>query len=390
MQWSVGKIDRVAAVTMSGVVAVAGLLFFNVPEGDPAPQSSTISPLEGDEGTVHSEPYAEPTPSATDEPTDSPAEKSGKKQDRPRPTEPGKVSIQDVPSSGTGVEIVMPGDNHGAVEPTTVDIVVSSFNVLGTSHTRNGARGFAPGATRAQWAAQLITSHDVDIVGLQELQQDQMRVITGALDGEYAIFPGPSMSWREAENSIMWRMDEWYPVQSSTIAIPYFRGSIRQMPYMRLRNRDSGADIWVANFHNPATTKQWGDNSRWRAEARRRQIELANKLYNETGLPVIFTGDMNERAEYYCPVAAATALEASNGGSGDGGSCQPPAPTLIDWVFGTPEIQWLSSVADRGELVRRTTDHPMIVATGRLSMVDAEAVEEALDGLERMEDSEAE
>ena len=389
MQWSVGKIDRVAAATMAGVVGVAGLLFLTVPGGDQTPQSSTIAPLEGDEGTVHSEPYGEATPS----PTDKPAKKEKAKPEKekpPRPTEPGKVTIQQVPSSGSGVEIVMPGDNYGAVEPTTVDIVVSSFNVLGTSHTRNGARGFAPGATRAQWAAQLIASHDVDIVGLQELQQDQMRVITGALDGEYAIFPGPSMSWREAENSIMWRMDEWYPVQSSTIAIPYFRGATRQMPYLRLRNRDSGADIWVANFHNPATTKKWGDNSRWRAEARRRQIELANKLYSETGLPVIFTGDMNERAEYYCPVVAATALEASTGGSGDGGACQPPAPTLIDWVFGTPEIQWVSSFADRGELVSRTTDHPMIVAKGRLSMVDAEAVEEALEGLERMEDSESE
>ena len=374
------KVDRVAVLTMVAVVGIGGVLAFTVPPGDPAPQSAPVAPGPEDAGTVHSGPYE---PESTEEPETDRAEKPRR---RPKPTGTGKVTIQEVPASDSEMEIVMPGDDYGAVTPTTVDLVVSSFNVLGSSHTRNGARGMAPGATRAQWAAQLISTHDVDIVGLQELQQDQMRVITGALD-DYGIFPGPSMSWREAENSIMWRTDEWYPVQASTIAIPYFRGSTRHMPYMRLRNRETGADIWVANFHNPATTRQWGDNSRWRAEARSRQIALANKLYDETGLPVVFTGDMNERAEYYCPVVAATPLEASNGGTGDGGVCRPPAPTLIDWVFGTPEIEWLSSFADRGDLVRRTTDHPMIVAEGRLSVVDVEAVEEALEGLERMEDA---
>ena len=374
-------IDRVAVLTMVAVVGVGGVLAVTVPPEDAAPQSAPVVTDSGGTGTVRSDPY-EPEP--TEEPT--PDREKKPRVEKPAPTEPGEVTIEQVPSSGSGMEIVMPGDSYGAVTPTTVDLVVSSFNILGSSHTRKGARGFAPGATRAQWAAQLIASRDVDIVGLQELQQDQMRVITGALD-DYGIFPGPSMGWREAENSIMWRSDEWYPVQSSTIAIPYFEGRIRNMPYLRLRNRESGADIWVANFHNPATTKKWGDNSRWRAEARRRQIELANKLYNETGLPVIFTGDMNERAEYYCPVVAATALEASNGGTGDGGACRPPTPTFIDWVFGTPEIEWLSSTADRGVLVRRTTDHPMVVAEGRLSVVDAEAVEEALAGLERMEES---
>ena len=93
-----------------------------------------------------------------------------------------------------------------------------------------------------------------------------MRRLMKDLPG-YGIFPGPSMTWREAENSIMWRNDEWYPVQSSTIAIPYFFGRIRQMPYVRLRNRATGTDIWVANFHNPANVH--GNAAVWRAEAAR-------------------------------------------------------------------------------------------------------------------------
>jgi hypothetical protein len=164
----------------------------------------------------------------------------------------------------------------------------------------------------------------------------------------------------------MWRSDKWQAVQSSTTPIPYFKGRIHQMPYLRLRNLQTGAEVWVANFHNPASTKRSGNNARWRVEARRRQILLANRLYGETGVPVIFTGDMNEREEYFCPVVGATALEASNGGSVVGTRCDPPDNPRIDWIFGTPEIDWLSSVANRSDLVQRTSDHPMIVARGRL------------------------
>ena len=279
-----------------------------------------------------------------------------------------------------------PGGRHIGTVATSVDLVVSSFNVLGSSHTdRKGGRpGFAAGATRAGWAAQLVAGHDVDIVGFQELQADQMRVLMGALDG-YGIFPGPSLSWREAENSIMWRSDRWRLMQTSTVAIPYFGGRMRQMPYIRLRSRETGTDIWVANFHNPASTPRWGDNSRWRAEATRRQIALANALRSRTGLPVVFTGDFNARDSYFCPLVAHTALESPTGGSADKGACSPPASMNVDWVFATPEIEWVSSRVDRGPLVRRTSDHPMVLGTGRLTGVDPAVVTEASKALARME-----
>lgn len=186
----------------------------------------------------------------------------------------------------------------------------------------------------------------------------------------------------------MWRSDKWYPVQSSTIAIPYFRGSIRQMPYLRLRNAETGTDLWVANFHNPADTPRWGNNSRWRAEATRRQIALVDELQARTNLPVVFTGDFNARAEYFCPLVGQTAMESPTGGSSQNGSCSPPPGMNVDWLFATPEIEWVSNRVDQGPLVRRTTDHPMILAAGRLSMVDQALVDEATGGLDRMEEAE--
>jgi endonuclease/exonuclease/phosphatase family metal-dependent hydrolase len=398
VNWNVRTVDWVAGAAMLVVLSVGALFALGAWAAIPG-----LTPVDAPPTKVVEPPDA--AVSADDEPEerrDEPAEELAeraqqddrepvRKVKRLRPTEEdrARVEVETVPESGSAMQVVLPGSEKALTTGvTSVDFVVSSFNVLGSSHTRGkGARrGFAPGATRAGYAAGLIAAHDVDIVGLQELQSDQMRTLTSRLPG-YGIFPGPSMSWREAENSIMWRSDKWYPVQSSTIAIPYFRGSVRQMPYIRLRNAETGTDIWVANFHNPANTPRWGNNARWRAEATRRQIALANELQSRTKLPVVFTGDFNDRAEYFCPLVAQTALESPNGGSSQNGFCSPPPAPQIDWIFATPEIKWTSYSVDRGPLVGRTSDHPMILATGRLSMVDQAIVDEASETLERLEDS---
>jgi hypothetical protein len=259
------------------------------------------------------------------------------------------------------------GSSGGTRTEATTDIVVSSFNVLGSSHTkgRGKKRGFSAGPTRAGYAASLIAQRDVDLVGLQELERDQAQVVVDRLPG-YGIFPGPQKRQHASANSIMWRTDTWQMVETHTIGIPYFNGNIIEMPYVRLRNLATGTDVWAANFHNPASIKKRGNQRRWRAEATRRQIDLANRLRAETGLPVIFTGDMNERDVYFCALVGATELEASNGGKVADGRCTPPRGARIDWVFGTPELDWQSSIVDRSTLVRRTTDHPMIVARAQL------------------------
>lgn len=260
-----------------------------------------------------------------------------------------------------------PEEPTGDPRTVTTDVVVSSFNVLGASHTKGKGkkRGFARGKVRAGYAAQAILERDVDLVGFQELEGPQARTIADRLPG-YSSFPGPSKRRHASANSIAWRNDSWSAVEKHTIGIPYFHGNIINMPYVRLRNLDTGTDVWVANFHNPASVKSRGDQSRHRAEATRRQIALANRLRAETGLPVIFTGDFNERDVYFCRLVGGTELEASNGGSVTDGHCAPPRDARIDWVFGTPELDWQSSMVDRSALIQRTTDHPMIVAKAQL------------------------
>ncbi len=239
------------------------------------------------------------------------------------------------------------------------DLVMSSFNVLGSSHTRHGARGRRPGVVRIRGAAQLLAQHDVDVAGFQELQADQARGLLAATHGSWALFPGAG-AHRDSENSVGWRTSAFELVRSSTISIPYFDGHHRDMPYVLLRHRASGVQLWVANVHNPAETARFHHQQQWRTQATYLEAGLVRRL-QATGAPVFLTGDMNERAPYFCRLTAATpALVAARGGSNGSGGCRPPAGPGIDWIFGSRGAVFSGYAEDHGPLVRRTTDHPVV------------------------------
>ena len=40
------------------------------------------------------------------------------------------------------------------------------------------------------------------------------------------------------------------------------------MPYLLMRHVATGRLIWIANFHNPASTRSRGDQSKWRTKAK--------------------------------------------------------------------------------------------------------------------------
>lgn len=285
-----------------------------------------------------------------------------------------------------GLIEVAPKRDRDDANPT-VQVVVSSFNVLGSSHTAGhgrGKRARASGAARAGAAARLISGNGVGIVGLQELQWDQAAVLANRLPG-YGIYPGRSMGPRNAENSIAWRLDMFDVVDARTLTIPYFRGNPRQMPYVKLRSRANDQELWVLNVHHPASTPRWGNNARWRRVAVRRELDLVRSLRQaEPDVPVLLTGDMNDRAAYFCPVVGSGLLRASNGGSAAGGACRLPAAPQIDWIMGTPDTTWSGYVVDRSGLVRWTSDHPMVRAV--LTLEGSDAVSEAADALAALGD----
>lgn len=245
--------------------------------------------------------------------------------------------------------------------------VLSSFNVLGGSHTAAGGNRarMAPGPVRIRWAAELLDQRGVDVVGFQEHQMEQLRVFLDSTEGEYQAFPGFREGGRGANNTIAWRSDTWELVKGDTAAIPYFNGSRWPMPVVLLRHRETGQTAYFFNVHNPASTRNHPNSARWRDLALDIEIRLINRLVATDDVPVFFTGDLNERRDAFCAVVGRTPLEAANGGSADAG-CRPPDNLGIDWIFGSPEAEFLDYEAVDSSLVDKTSDHPMVVARIRL------------------------
>jgi hypothetical protein len=245
-----------------------------------------------------------------------------------------------------------------------LEFVLGSFNVLGASHTT--ASGDQPGRpsgpARAVGAAELLDRHHADVVGFQELQTSQL----AALERDTAMdfYPGSSMRPLDSENSIGWRRDRWRAVDRRTVRIPYFAGGLRAMPVVRLRSTQTGLEAWFANFHNPAETADFHHQGRYRSRATAIEIAVANRL-TRTGLPVLVTGDMNERASYFCRFTAGAPMVAARGGS-HAGRCRPPAHAGIDWIFGSRGVHFTAYVEDRSPLVHVTTDHPVVFARVRI------------------------
>jgi endonuclease/exonuclease/phosphatase family metal-dependent hydrolase len=253
---------------------------------------------------------------------------------------------------------VVPSAPVEPVESTTFR--VSSFNILGAAHTApSGNRPeYARGVTRMRWAMSVLRSENVSVAGLQEFEHPQHAAVQQSAPG-WDVFPGMTRGLSSLANSIVWRSDVWEFVRGHTIPIPYFNGNPKPMPYVLLRHVGTGREVWFANFHNPASTR--GPAAHWRREAVRRESGLADRLA-ATGRPVILTGDMNDRAEFFCPMTATSQMHAANGGS-RGAPCKPPANMRIDWIMGSADVDFSDYAVRDDALVDRTSDHPFIVSS---------------------------
>jgi len=140
----------------------------------------------------------------------------------------------------------------------------------------------------------------------------------------------------------------------------YFHGTRVHVPVVLLENRLTGQRIWFTNHHNPADTWFAHKQGHWRDVAKRIEIRETRKLI-ATGYPLVMTGDMNERAAFFCPLTKHTGLHASNGGSHAAGRCHPPRRAWIDWILGSAQVEFSGYQRIRNHLVHRTSDHPMIL-----------------------------
>ncbi len=296
--------------TLGGTYAWAQGAFSSArPELSAVAQKQATSRPSGPSGYGNATPIAEPSASAA------PA------SDVPVPR-PKRVRRTVVPAPRAVAPAAVVGDPSPAARvatpatpsPTSAAATfrVATFNMLGSSHTVGGGRGRASGVARMDGAVQLLAQHEVTIAGLQEFQPDQVRAFATKAPG-WSAWPASSVGHGAGENSVAWRSDTWTLADKGLIPIPYFHGKIRQMPWVLLQNRGTGARVYVANYHNPADVH--GPAQRWRVEATTREAVLFNRLA-ATGTAVLVTGDMNERASYFCRITGAVpGLHAAAGGS---------------------------------------------------------------------------
>lgn len=237
---------------------------------------------------------------------------------------------------------------------------VGSFNVLGSQHTAPGGdrQGFPPASTRTPAAARLAARHGVDVLGTQELQADQLAGLTRATG--MTAWPGTAWGSAETDNSILYDPGVFEYVSGDRFTIT-FMGRARPQPILRLRHRATGRELYVVNTHPSA-----GDGA-YAAQRRAGQSTLVSVVNNlkSQGLPVLVTGDMNDREAFFCAVMPPTGMTAPNGGSYSGGCNPPPSPLPVDWVVGSGTT-WSEYWRDTSPVTQRTSDHFFISATAHI------------------------
>jgi len=235
---------------------------------------------------------------------------------------------------------------------------VATFNTLGSSHTEATGKKprLASGVARTRGVIELLDKYGVDVVGLQEFQRPQQRAFRTQAGDTFATW-APS---GDPENSIAWRRDRWDLVAVDSFSIPYFDGHPRRMPIVRLRDRSTGREALFVNVHNPADTRRYPHQARWRAAAVGREVTLVRRLERSTGIPVFLTGDLNDRRTGPCGLVGRASMTASNGAA-----CTLPRAAGIDWILGSDAVQFGNHTADSSALVKATSDHPFVVTRAR-------------------------
>ena len=240
---------------------------------------------------------------------------------------------------------------------------VATFNVLGHGHTtaKGNKPHFEASGPRLKLAIQAIEAEGAEIVGLQEFERPQYTRFASLRGSTWGMFPNAKGTNAQINNTIVWRKDRWSLVSGTHVNLPYFGGQMLPRPLVLLRHLETGQLMYVFNTHNPASTR--GPAQHLRDKAVRLMTRMVNDLRAQSpDIPVVVTGDMNDKRNFFCPFTAGTGMVAANGGSNVEGTCTLPPSPRIDWVLATPDASFTGYRVLQDALVRRATDHPLISA----------------------------
>ena len=244
----------------------------------------------------------------------------------------------------------------GTTRIQDVTFRIATFNVLASQHTEPGGQhaSWPSASTRTPQTVDYIRSHDVDVVGLQEVKSGQLSGITAGTG--FRAWPGGS----DPDNSIIWDPAVFDFVSGDNFYITFMH-SVRPQPIVRLRHKATKLEFYFLNMHASAGGGKYAGS---RAAGHNTAVETVNRLKSE-GIPIFLTGDMNDREAFFCRVLPPTGMVAAVGGSTSGG-CRPPGGMPVDWVVATPQVDFSSFVNDKSPVARRVSDHHFVAATATI------------------------
>ncbi|WP_435744276.1 endonuclease/exonuclease/phosphatase family protein [Nocardioides sp. SYSU DS0663] len=240
--------------------------------------------------------------------------------------------------------------------PTNPSFQIATFNQLGSQHTERGSV-FGPGRMRARLTAQVVQQQGIDLIGFQEVQEDQLRVLENRLDG-YAMWPARELGGGGMRLQIAWKKWLFRLLDHGSVMTAFDR-QVRPVPWVLLEHKATGRQLYVVDVHNSA--RELEDE---RDSATRKVIRLVEEL-RATRRSVFVVGDMNEHTETFCKLVGRTDLVAANGGeAASPRECSPPPGRLyIDWIFGAGPMTFSRYQPLADSLVQRASDHNLIKAT---------------------------
>ncbi|UUZ58163.1 hypothetical protein [Nocardioides sp. B-3] len=167
---------------------------------------------------------------------------------------------------------------------------------------------------------------------------------------KYSFFPRRGLGTRGSAIQIARNTSTVKKMETGYIMRP-FSGWARPIPYVRLRDRETGRGFWVVAIHNAP-----GGQERRRDISTAAEIKLIKKLASQRDRPVFVIGDVNERSEFCQKVAGATPLISMNGGS-EKNPCPVPRFGGPDWMLGSG-----AEFSDFEKVYNGISDHPALTA----------------------------
>jgi len=291
------------------------------------------------------------------------------------------------PASADSAAVGTAPDRQTSPTAASTSLRIATFNVLGNSHTKRGgdAAKRPSGTKRMQLAVQAINEVRPSIIGFQEMEGVQYDAFASLTGGAYATYPGPDSDQLVVANNLAWRTDTWRLLSATTFTVPYFYGKYSRRPLVLLQNVHTGQQVYVMNTHNPADVR--GKAQQWRNQAVAIEGALVTRLRStHPDIPVFFTGDMNDWADFYCQMTARSPMHSAYPLSATPPSpaypsCYVPrfsvpkgqSPNPIDWIMGTSDVTFSDATRLKDTAVATASDHPLYWADATIHHVAAPA-----------------